>query len=119
MKKPVSLFTVILTFILLLLPSIGCGTTPTGKIAFVGSYEDAPDYSFFIMNADGSNQIELALAHSIFLPGQCWSSDGTRLIYLDRGQGDPPIFRLCLIDADSRDQQKLADLPELAPMSMS
>ena len=116
MKKLVTLFTVILMFILLLLPSISCGTTLTGKIAFVGSYEDAPDYSFFVMNADGSNQIELAPAHSTFLPHQYLSPDGTRLVNIEVSEG---TGWLSLIDADSGNQRKLVDLPELLPMSMS
>jgi len=116
MKKLVTLFTVILIFVLLLLSSIGCGTTLTGKIAFVGSYEDAPDYSVFVMNADGSNEIELAPAHFILFPHQYLSPDGTRFVNIESSQG---THWLCLIDADSGNQQKLADLPELSPMTMS
>ena len=121
MKKLVTLFTVILMFILMLLSSIGCGTTPTGKIAFVGSYEDAPDYSVFIMNADGSNQIELAPAYSMYPPYQCWSPDSTRLayIYVDRSEGAPGTSWLCLIDADGRNECKLADLTGTVPGMMS
>lgn len=114
---------VILIFTLMLLPCIGCGTTLTGKIAFVGSYEDAPGYSFFVMNADGSNQIELAPAYFMLLTplprGQEWSRDGTRLVYMESSEGVPRTYWLSLIDADSRNQQKLADLSELLPLTMS
>lgn len=121
MKKLVTLFTVILMFILLLLPSIGCGTTLTGKIAFVGSYEDAPGYSCFVMNADGSNQLELAPAHFMLLMplprGQEWSRDGTRLVNIESSQG---TYWLCLIDADSGNQRKIADLSKnFTPVTMS
>ena len=119
MKRLVTLSTVILAFILLLLPNTGCGpTTPAGKKSlFVGSYEDATGYSIFVMDADGSNHLELA--PWCWFPGtRYWSPDGTRLAYTDTLEVSGEDW-LCLIDADGTNQCKLAELAEVLPAAMS
>ncbi len=119
MKKLVILCAVIMTFALLLPPSVSCkDTTPAAKIAFVGHYEDGSGWYVFSMNEDGSGQVELTRwPPSVGNHRQSWSRDGA-LAYIEGAWGEPPTW-LSLVDADGSNQRRLLDITELEIDNMS
>jgi Tol biopolymer transport system component len=90
----------------------------SGRIGFVGARQEDSDYSFFVMKADGSNQIRLAPALIGPPSADVWSPDRRTLAFLDR---DFPSHKywFSLVDIDGRNQRKVTDLSEFLPMSWS
>ena len=120
MKTPVTLFTVILMFILLILPTISCANGTAEKIAFIGPYESEERGKFiYSMNLDGSNQTKLGrMVFSMAQYYNMWSADGKTLAYFDYDNETGESW-LCLVDTDGQNRRKLLDTTNLKVDNMA
>lgn len=81
--------------------------SPDGKqIAFVRYSSDAKSCSIWVMDADGSNQIQITDAKKGYAYNPRWSPDGTRLIF-QAAKKDKKDFDLYVIDIDGNNLVQL------------
>ena len=87
-----------------------------GKIAFTSWREGAGDV--WIMNADGSDPVNLTQGRHAHCIRQSWSPDGTKIAYFafsadpDSGWADYSVADIWVMDADGGNPQQVASLPE-------
>jgi len=88
------------------LPALAQTVGPNGKIAYVVNM-GFPDYTtdIWVMDADGSNQINLTNTPSVSEYGPVWSPDGTRIAYV---VGDGIAAGVWVMNADGSGQVKLS-----------
>jgi Tol biopolymer transport system component len=80
-----------------------------GKIAFV-STRDGGDDDIFVMNADGSNPVNLTPGSPATDRGADWSPDGRRIVFASQREGgDDDIF---VMNADGSNLIQLTSLPD-------
>ena len=91
---------------------IGNGYQPTlspddSKIAYVKYSSDAKSCSIWIMDIDGSNQIQLTDAKKGYAFNPCWSPDGKKIVFQStkKDKKDPDIY-IVNIDGDNLTQVK-------------
>ena len=89
---------------------IGNGYQPTlspddSKIAYVKYSSDAKSCSIWIMDIDGSNQVQLTDAKKGYAFNPCWSPDGKRIVFQStkKDKKDPDIY-IVNIDGDNLTQ---------------
>lgn len=81
--------------------------SPNGKkIAYVKYSSDAKSTSIWIMNVDGSEQVQLTDAKKGYALNPRWSPDGTRLIF-QSSKKDKKDFDLYVIDVDGNNLTQL------------
>lgn len=81
--------------------------SPDGKkIAYVKYSSDAKSTSIWIMNIDGSEQVQLTDAKKGYALNPRWSPDGTRLIF-QSSKKDKKDFDLYVIDVDGNNLTQL------------
>lgn len=67
--------------------SITLTWSPDGcKIAFVASS------NIYVMNADGTDRVQLTKSNDISFIGIDWSGDGSKLIFVSNRDGDDDIY---------------------------
>jgi Tol biopolymer transport system component len=71
------------------------------RIAYTGAYED-----IFIMDADGSNKLNLTDTIDFQEDRPDWSPDGLQLLFLGSGEGGTGVW---VMDVDGTDRQFLAE----------
>ena len=87
-----------------------------GKIAFTSWREGAGDV--WIMNADGSDPVNLTQGRHAHCIRQSWSPDGTKIAYFafsadpDSAWADYSVAYMWVMDADGGNPQQVASLPE-------
>ena len=87
-----------------------------GKIAFTSWREGAGDA--WIMNADGSDPVNLTQGRHAHCIRQSWSPDGTKIAYFafsadpDSAWADYSVAYMWVMDADGGNPQQVASLPE-------
>jgi len=77
-----------------------------GKIAFISDREGLADV--WIMNADGSDPVNLTQGRHAHCVSPAWSPDGTKIAYL--AFSDDPIDDVWVMDADGGNPQQMGSL---------
>ena len=77
-----------------------------GKIAFISDREGLADV--WIMNADGSDLVNLTQGRHAHCVSPAWSPDGTKIAYL--AFSDDPIDDVWVMDADGGNPQQMGSL---------
>ena len=77
-----------------------------GKIAFLSDREGSGDV--WIMNADGSDPVNLTQGRHAHCVSPAWSPDGTKIAYL--AFSDDPIDDVWVMDADGGNPQQMGSL---------
>ncbi|PRX27741.1 Tol biopolymer transport system component [Orenia metallireducens] len=77
------------------------------KIAFLSDNNGNKVYNLYIMDADGSNKIQLTTNHSIYaiFPGS-WSPDGDKIVFASKKDGNYDIYT---INVDGSNEIKLTN----------
>ena len=87
-----------------------------GKIAFTSWREGSGNVDVWIMNADGSDPVNLTQGRHGHCISPAWSPDGTKIAYLafsadpDSGQVDYSIGDVWVMDADGGNSQQMGSL---------
>jgi WD40-like Beta Propeller Repeat len=77
---------------------------PNGKIAYVVTMDDNTS-DIWVMDADGSNQIDVTNTPGVSERGPVWSPDGTKIAYV---VGDNIVSGVWFMNADGTGQTKLS-----------
>jgi Tol biopolymer transport system component len=92
--------------LVVLTPSPALAAAPNGKIAYVVDM-GFPDYTtdIWVMDADGSNQINITNTPSVSEYGPVWSPDGSKIAYVT---GDQVASGVWVMNGDGTNQVKLS-----------
>jgi Tol biopolymer transport system component len=90
----------------LLVPSFGSAATP-GKIAFVSDRIGQPDDEIWLMNGDGSNQVQLT-NNTDDDRDPSWSPDGSQIAFFSDRDGGPDND-LWVMNADGSNPHRITD----------
>ena len=63
----------------------------------IAYYSNGRVYEIYVMNADGSNRVQLTDSNDINPFGIDWSPDGSKLVFVSNRQGDDEIYEGTLV----------------------
>jgi Tol biopolymer transport system component len=91
-------------------------TSPEGKIVFVKQDPVSDSYDIWVMDADGTNQINLTNTPDTNEGQPAWSSDGTKIAFTGAGDlnedGSGGLGDIYVMDADGTNKANLTNTPD-------